>query len=113
MKRSRTTLADKMSTRVYDRPRAYIGPILDPNVTKGVKPLVGVLQRIRVPRGLAVVSVVIIAFALIFAMGSLLATQSWIRKSRLRRPAASSSAAVVTLKIMRTSQTNQPIAQHS
>ena len=38
-------------------------------------PLVGLLQRVRVPRGLAVVSVVIIAFALIFAMGSLLATQ--------------------------------------
>src|ERR1700681_3648945 len=38
-------------------------------------PLVGLLQRIRVPRGLAVGSVVIMAFALIFAMGSLLATQ--------------------------------------
>src|SRR4030081_220731 len=38
-------------------------------------PLVGLLQRVRVPRGLAVVSVVIIAFALIFAMGSLLASQ--------------------------------------
>ena len=38
-------------------------------------PLVGILQRIRVPRGLAVVSVVVLAFALIFAMGSLLATQ--------------------------------------
>jgi predicted PurR-regulated permease PerM len=38
-------------------------------------PLVGILQRIRVPRGLAVVSVVVFAFALIFAMGSLLATQ--------------------------------------
>jgi predicted PurR-regulated permease PerM len=38
-------------------------------------PLVGLLRRIRVPRGLAVVSVVIIAFALIFATGSLLATQ--------------------------------------
>ncbi len=38
-------------------------------------PLVVILQRIRVPRGLAVVSVAIIAFALIFAMGSLLATQ--------------------------------------
>jgi predicted PurR-regulated permease PerM len=38
-------------------------------------PLVGLLQRLRIPRGLAVVSVVIIAFALIFAMGSLLATQ--------------------------------------
>jgi predicted PurR-regulated permease PerM len=38
-------------------------------------PVVGLLQRVRVPRGLAVVSVVIIAFALIFAMGSLLATQ--------------------------------------
>ena len=38
-------------------------------------PLVGLLQRIRVPRGLAVVSVVIMAFALIFAMGSLLAKQ--------------------------------------
>ncbi len=38
-------------------------------------PLVGLLQRVRVPRGLAVVGVVILAFALIFAMGSLLATQ--------------------------------------
>src|SRR6202790_3893961 len=38
-------------------------------------PLVGILQRIRVPRGLAVVSVVLLAFAFIFAMGSLLATQ--------------------------------------
>jgi predicted PurR-regulated permease PerM len=38
-------------------------------------PLVGLLQRIRVPRALAVVGVVIIAFALIFAIGSLLATQ--------------------------------------
>jgi predicted PurR-regulated permease PerM len=38
-------------------------------------PLVVILQRIRVPRGLAVVSVAILAFALIFAMGSLLAAQ--------------------------------------
>jgi predicted PurR-regulated permease PerM len=38
-------------------------------------PLVGILQRIYVPRGLAVVSVVLLAFSLIFAMGSLLATQ--------------------------------------
>ena len=38
-------------------------------------PLVGLLQRVRIPRGLAVVSVVVIAFAFIFAMGSLLATQ--------------------------------------
>src|SRR6476659_10422111 len=38
-------------------------------------PLVGILQRIHVPRGLAAVSVVILAFSLIFAMGSLLATQ--------------------------------------
>lgn len=38
-------------------------------------PLVGLLQRIRVPRALAVVSVVVFAFALIFAMGSLLASQ--------------------------------------
>jgi len=38
-------------------------------------PLVGLLQRLRIPRGLAVVSVVTIAFALIFAMGSLLASQ--------------------------------------
>jgi predicted PurR-regulated permease PerM len=43
-------------------------------------PLVGLLQRIRIPRGLAVVSVVIIAFALIFALGSLLATQLDQRK---------------------------------
>jgi predicted PurR-regulated permease PerM len=38
-------------------------------------PLVGFLQRMRVPRGLAVVGVVIFAFVLIFATGSLLAAQ--------------------------------------
>jgi predicted PurR-regulated permease PerM len=38
-------------------------------------PVVTILQRIRVPRGLAVVSVAMLAFLLIFAMGSLLATQ--------------------------------------
>src|ERR1700692_1575365 len=38
-------------------------------------PLVRILQHIHVPRGLAVVRVAILAFALIFAMGSLLATQ--------------------------------------
>src|ERR1700733_5650912 len=38
-------------------------------------PVVVILQRIHVPRGLAVVSVAILAFVLIFAMGSLLATQ--------------------------------------
>src|SRR3981189_1196621 len=38
-------------------------------------PLVGLLQRIRVPRGLAVVTVVIMAFALISARGSLLAQE--------------------------------------
>src|SRR5215211_4454105 len=38
-------------------------------------PLVGLLQHLRVPRGVAVVSVVVAAFALIFALGSLLATQ--------------------------------------
>jgi predicted PurR-regulated permease PerM len=38
-------------------------------------PLVGFLQRIHVPRGLAVVSLVMLAFAFIFAMGSLLASQ--------------------------------------
>jgi predicted PurR-regulated permease PerM len=38
-------------------------------------PVVVILQRIRVPRGMAVVSVAILAFALIFALGSLLATQ--------------------------------------
>jgi predicted PurR-regulated permease PerM len=38
-------------------------------------PLVGLLQRIHAPRALAVISVVILAFSLIFAMGSLLAAQ--------------------------------------
>jgi predicted PurR-regulated permease PerM len=38
-------------------------------------PVVLILQRIHVPRGLAVVSVALLAFALIFAMGSLLAAQ--------------------------------------
>src|ERR1700754_3868633 len=36
---------------------------------------VGVLQRLRVPRGIAVVGVVLLAFAIIFALGSLIATQ--------------------------------------
>jgi predicted PurR-regulated permease PerM len=38
-------------------------------------PLVNLLQRLRMPRGLSVVSVVILAFMLIFAIGSLLAAQ--------------------------------------
>ena len=38
-------------------------------------PLVRLLQHLRVPRGAAVVSVVVAAFALMFGMGSLLATQ--------------------------------------
>lgn len=36
---------------------------------------VGLLQRLKVPRAIAVVGVVLIAFALIFALGSLIATQ--------------------------------------
>src|SRR6201992_1481450 len=36
---------------------------------------VGLLQRLRVPRGIAVVGVVLFAFAIIFALGSLIATQ--------------------------------------
>ncbi|NPV21939.1 AI-2E family transporter [Bradyrhizobium aeschynomenes] len=38
-------------------------------------PLVAQLQRLRAPRGLAVVSVVVLAFVVIFALGSMLATQ--------------------------------------
>ncbi|WP_315827648.1 MULTISPECIES: AI-2E family transporter [unclassified Bradyrhizobium] len=38
-------------------------------------PLVAQLQRLRAPRGLAVVSVVVLAFVVIFTLGSLLATQ--------------------------------------
>ena len=48
-------------------------------------PLVGLLQRIRVPRGIAVVSVVVLAFALLFALGSLLATQLTQLASELPR----------------------------
>jgi predicted PurR-regulated permease PerM len=36
---------------------------------------VGLLQRLRVPRGIAVVGVVLFAFVIIFAMGSLIASQ--------------------------------------
>src|SRR5580658_4694549 len=36
---------------------------------------VSALQRLRVPRGIAVVGVVLFAFAIIFALGSLIATQ--------------------------------------
>jgi predicted PurR-regulated permease PerM len=38
-------------------------------------PLVGLLQRLHVPRAIAVVSAVILAFGLLFALGSLLASQ--------------------------------------
>ena len=38
-------------------------------------PLVGLLQRLHVPRAIAVVSTVILAFGLLFALGSLLASQ--------------------------------------
>ncbi len=38
-------------------------------------PLVGLLQRLHVPRAIAVVSMVILAFGLLFALGSLLASQ--------------------------------------
>ena len=50
-------------------------------------PVVGILQRIHVPRGLAVVSVVLIAFALIFAMGSL--SRHAIDATRWRSPTLS------------------------
>ena len=48
-------------------------------------PLVGLLQRTRVPRGIAVVSVVVLAFALLFALGSLLASQLTQLASELPR----------------------------
>jgi len=48
-------------------------------------PVVGLLQRIRVPRGIAVVSVVVLAFALLFAVGSLLASQLTQLASELPR----------------------------
>ena len=38
-------------------------------------PLVGLLQRARIPRGLSVISVVLFAFASIFALGGVIATQ--------------------------------------
>jgi predicted PurR-regulated permease PerM len=38
-------------------------------------PLVGLLQRTRIPRGFAVVSVVILAFMIIFGLGTLIANQ--------------------------------------
>ena len=38
-------------------------------------PLVGLLQRWHIPRGLSVVSVVLLAFMSIFALGSVIATQ--------------------------------------
>lgn len=48
-------------------------------------PLVGLLQRIRVPRGIAAVSVVVLAFALLFVIGSLLASQLTQLASELPR----------------------------
>jgi predicted PurR-regulated permease PerM len=57
-------------------------------------PLVAILQRIHVLRGFAVVSVVILAFALIFAMGSLLATQL-TRISPLIHPLATTGIIII------------------
>lgn len=48
-------------------------------------PLVGLLQRTRVPRAFAVVSVVVLAFGLLFAIGSLLASQLTQLASELPR----------------------------
>ncbi len=48
-------------------------------------PLVALLQRARVPRGIAVVTVVVLAFAVLFAMGSLLASQLTQLASELPR----------------------------
>lgn len=48
-------------------------------------PLVGLLQRTRVPRAIAVVSIVVLAFALLFALGSLLASQLTQLASELPR----------------------------
>jgi predicted PurR-regulated permease PerM len=38
-------------------------------------PLVGLLQRARIPRGFSVVSVVVLAFMIIFGLGTLIANQ--------------------------------------
>ena len=38
-------------------------------------PLVGLLQRLHIPRGLSVISVVLLAFTSIFALGGVIATQ--------------------------------------
>jgi predicted PurR-regulated permease PerM len=56
-------------------PRDYHSDSLGNFACFVLAPLVGLLQRLRIPRGLAVVSVVVMAFAFIFAIGSLLATQ--------------------------------------
>ena len=61
-------------------------------------PLVGILQRIRVPRGLAVVSVVVLAFVMIFAMGSLLATQLTQLASDLPRYQSTISEKIQTFR---------------
>ena len=61
-------------------------------------PVVGILQRIRVPRGLAVVSVVVLAFVMIFAMGSLLATQLTQLASDLPRYQSTISEKIQTFR---------------
>ena len=67
--------AFKIITTLYFGREIFVPIALAILLSFVLAPLVGVLQRIRMPRGLAVVSVVILAFVLIFAMGSLLATQ--------------------------------------
>ena len=61
-------LAFMIITTIYFGREIFVPIALAILLSFVLSPLVGLLQRIRVPRGLAVVSVVIIAFALIFAM---------------------------------------------
>lgn len=70
-----TILAALLIATLYFGREIFVPLALSILLSFVLSPVVALLQRIRVPRGLAVVSVVILAFMAIFALGSLVAQQ--------------------------------------
>jgi predicted PurR-regulated permease PerM len=70
-----TILAVIIVTALYVGREIFVPVALAILLSFVLAPPVSFLQRVRVPRGIAVVSVVLFAFAIIFALGSLIATQ--------------------------------------
>lgn len=70
-----TTIAALLIAALYFGREIFVPLALAILLSFVLTPVVGLLQRVRVPRGLAVVSVVVLAFIAIFGLGSLVAQQ--------------------------------------